>query len=433
MIDSSIVDTQRHIVSSFDDTRREYFLFLTGGIVLAVVVTLGVVCFCCQNRHRKTLGKEAISDWREMIRITREPQPELPVQQNQPLPANTFSAVQEQPLADGPTIERFFHELDQDKPVRFSAQQLNTFTQNYSRVLGSGGCGKVYWGQLPNGVTVAVKTLYRGANGPARIEQQFMAEVGTIGRTNHFNLVRLYGFCYDQEMSALVYEFMENGSLDRHLFKQPSQSQLTWEKLHEIAVGVAKGIAYLHHECQQRIIHYDIKPGNVLLDINFNPKVADFGLAKLCARDASHITDNSYRGTPGYSAPECMQRDFPITNKIDVYSFGMLLFEIIARRRNANDGINNNNGYWHPRHLWEEYEKGKLNELLETSGIEKKHQEQATRMALGALWCIQHSPDQRPQMSTVVKILEGGLEIMPPPKPFNHFSVPQINLSTFNF
>ncbi|PIN26129.1 Serine/threonine protein kinase [Handroanthus impetiginosus] len=301
-------------------------------------------------------------------------------------------------------MEKFFIELAQANPVRFTAQQLFTFTENYNTVLGRGGFGSVYKGQLPNGVKIAVKVLNRGPD--KSIEEQFMAEVGTIGRTHHINLVRLYGFCYDQFMSALVYEFMENGSLDKHLFSE--NKKLEWDKLHQIAVGTAKGIAYLHEECKQRIIHYDIKPGNMLLDENFAPKVADFGLAKLCNREDTHVTVTGYRGTPGYLAPEFTLKNFPITYKCDVYSFGILLFEIVGRRKNTNVSGSSDSLDWFPKQVWEEYEKGKLMELT------------AERMAMVALWCAQDSPEKRPPMSAVVKMLEGGVEIMPPAKPFRY-------------
>ncbi|KAL0459123.1 UNVERIFIED_CONTAM: Rust resistance kinase Lr10 [Sesamum latifolium] len=226
-----------------------------------------------------------------------------------------------------------------------------------------------------------------------------MAEVGTIGRTHHINLVRLYGFCYDQFMSALVYEFMENGSLDKHLFSE--NQELKWEKLHEIAIGTAKGIAYLHEECQQRIIHYDIKPGNMLLDENFSPK-----------------------GDSRYLAPEFMLKNFPITYKCDVYSFGILLFEIVGRRKNTKTGGNSDSLDWFPKQVWEEYENGELMRLTEACGIEEKDRAKAERTAMVALWCAQDSPEARPPMSAVVKMLEGGVEVMPPPKPFHYlFSV----------
>ncbi|KAJ0740324.1 putative protein kinase RLK-Pelle-RLCK-Os family [Helianthus annuus] len=152
-----------------------------------------------------------------------------------------------------------------------------------------------------------------------------MVEVSTMGRTHHFNLVRLYGYA---------------------------------DKLHEIAVGTARGIAYLHEECAQRIVQYDIKPGNILLDSNFCAKVADFALAKLCNRDKTDITMTAAgRGTPGYAAPE-LWIPHPITHKCDVYSFGMLLFEIIGRRRNMDVSLGESQ-QWFPIWAWGKYEKKK--------------------------------------------------------------------------
>ncbi|GKV49881.1 hypothetical protein SLEP1_g56605 [Rubroshorea leprosula] len=323
---------------------------------------------------------------------------------------------------DAPPMEKFLQEMAKEKPVRFTAQQLRAFTSNYSTRLGSGGFGVVYKGQFLDGVKIAVKVL--GKSSEKAAEEQFMAEVGTIGRTYHINLVRLYGFCYDQNMSALVYEFMESGSLDKYLFGE--RDTIEWEKLHEIAMGTAKGIAYLHEECQQRIIHYDIKPANILLDANFFPKVADFGLAKLCNRDLSHVSNTGYRGTPGYSAPEFLLKNHPITFKCDVYSFGMVLFEIIGRRRNtvmtSSESLD-----WFPKHVWEKYEKGELVEMTKTCEMEDKDIGKVERMSIVALWCVQDSPEVRPPMSAVVKMLEGGVEIMPPPRPFNYMYSVRMN------
>ncbi|XP_031270684.1 rust resistance kinase Lr10-like [Pistacia vera] len=315
-----------------------------------------------------------------------------------------------------PTMENFLQEMAKEKPVRFTAQQLFSFTNNYSNRLGSGGFGSVYKGQFPNGVKIAVKVLKRSEDRRAE-DEQFMAEIGTIGRTYHINLVRLYGFCHDQYMSALVYEYMENGSLDKYLFKETQT--IEWEKLHEIAIGTARGLAYLHEECEQRIIHYDIKPGNILLDSAFIPRVGDFGLAKLCNRDNTHVTLTGYRGTPGYSAPEFLLKNHPITHKCDVYSFGMVLFEIIGRRKNASVGSTDSLD-WFPKHVWEEYEKGELGAVTLACGIEEKEKEKAERMSKVALWCVQDSPEGRPPMSAVVKMLEGGVEIVAPPKPFQY-------------
>ncbi|CAJ1975896.1 unnamed protein product [Sphenostylis stenocarpa] len=312
-------------------------------------------------------------------------------------------------------MDKFLNDMEREKPIRFTNQQLRIATDNYSNLLGSGGFGTVYKGIFSNGTMVAVKVL-RGTS-DKKIEEQFMAEVGTIGRIHHFNLVRLYGFCFEKNLIAMVYEYMGNGSLDRYLFHE--KKTLGYEKLHEIAVGTARGIAYLHEECQHRIIHYDIKPGNILLDRNFNPKVADFGLAKLCNRDNTHITMTGGRGTPGYAAPE-LWLPFPITHKCDVYSFGMLLFEIIGRRRNLDTKVAESKD-WFPMWVWKRFETGELWELMIVCEIEEKTKEIAERMVKIALWCVQYRPELRPMMSAVVKMLEGSVEIPEPDNPFPHF------------
>ncbi|KAI5446092.1 hypothetical protein KIW84_014076 [Lathyrus oleraceus] len=312
------------------------------------------------------------------------------------------------------TMDKFLNDMEREKPIRFTGQQLRIATDNYSNLLGSGGFGTVYKGVFSNGSMVAVKVLRGGSN--KKIDEQFMAEVGTIGRIHHFNLVRLYGFCFERNLIALVYEYMGNGSLDRYLFHE--KKALEYEKLHEIAIGTARGIAYLHEECQHRIIHYDIKPGNILLDENFYPKVADFGLAKLCNRENTHITMTGGRGTPGYAAPE-LWMPFPITHKCDVYSFGMLLFEIVGRRRNL-EIKNSDSQEWFPIWVWKKFDDGLLGEAMIVCGIEEKNKEIAERMVKVALWCVQYRQELRPIMSVVVKMLEGSLEIPKILNPFQH-------------
>ncbi|PWA61688.1 serine-threonine/tyrosine-protein kinase catalytic domain-containing protein [Artemisia annua] len=311
---------------------------------------------------------------------------------------------------------KFLDDMEREKPILFTSHQLTLATANFSIVLGSGAFGTVYKGIFSNGVTAAVKVL--NGTSDKRIEEQFMAEVSTMGRTHHFNLVRLYGFCFDSSLRALVYEFMVNGSLDHHLFKVDRRASIGFEKLQEIALGTARGIAYLHEECPQRIVHYDIKPGNILLDANFCAKVADFGLAKLFNRDNTHITMTGGRGTPGYAAPELWMPQ-PVTHKCDVYSFGMLLFEIIGRRRNMDTTLGDSL-QWFPLWAWDLYDKKELNVLMIVCGIEKNDQEVVERMLKVALCCVQYRPETRPVMSIVVKMLEGALEVPDPLNPFSH-------------
>jgi len=218
----------------------------------------------------------------------------------------------------------------------FSYRELQIATKNFSERLGGGGFGSVFKGTLPDNSLVAVKKL-EGVN---QGEKQFRMEVSTIGIAQHVNLVRMRGFCTEGSRRLLVYEYMPNGSLDSLLHTTQSDDDqiqnkvLDWTTRFSIAVGTARGIVYLHEKCRDCIIHCDIKPENILLDSNFCPKVADFGLAKILGREYSKVL-TTIRGTRGYLAPEWLS-GLPITVKADVYSFGMTLLEIIAGRRNMD-------------------------------------------------------------------------------------------------
>ncbi|CAL5025003.1 unnamed protein product [Urochloa decumbens] len=321
-------------------------------------------------------------------------------------------------------VNRFLDDILREKPARFTPENLREFTRNYAERLGSGGFGVVYRGAFPNGAQVAVKILKSTLD--RRAEEQFMAEVATAGRTYHINLVRLYGFCFDASVKALVYEYLENGSLDRVLFeheqRQDLDGALGFDTLYGIVVGTAKGIRYLHEECQHRIIHYDIKPGNVLLTADYTPKVADFGLARLCNRDNTHLTMTGARGTPGYAAPE-LWLPLPVTHKCDVYSFGMLVFEILGRRRNLEPQHPAVSQEWYPKWVWQRFEQGRFDDVAAASGIlQAKDREKAERMCKVALWCVQYQPEARPSMSSVVRMLEGEEEIARPVNPFTYMA-----------
>ena len=203
-------------------------------------------------------------------------------------------------------------------------------TNKFSNKLGQGGFGSVYKGKLRSGQIVAVKVLVMNkANG-----QDFINEVATIGRIHHVNVVRLVGFCAEGLKWALVYEYMPNGSLDKFLFsKLENNILLSWERLYKIALGVGRGIEYLHQGCDMQILHFDIKPHNILLDANFIPKVSDFGLAKLHSIEESIVSLTTARGTLGYIAPELFYKNIGgVSYKADVYSFGMLLMEMVGKK-----------------------------------------------------------------------------------------------------
>ncbi|KAM3371993.1 hypothetical protein ACQJBY_019070 [Aegilops geniculata] len=376
--------------------------FLAVFVVIAVLSILGTVAIACfVYRCVRKSGLPAIN-----INTTPVAAPAAPGS------TGLYAVVPDSQIRDT-TVERFLKEIAGEKPIRFTPQQLSGFTNNYSARLGAGGFGAVYKGMLPNGLTVAVKRLHPGQDDRTS-QEQFMAEVGTIGRTHHINLVRLFGFCYDADVRALVYEYMEHGALDSYLFDR--SRDVGFETARAIAVGVARGLRYLHEECQQKIVHYDIKPGNVLLDGGLTPKVADFGLAQLLNRADTHKTVSGMRGTPGYAAPE-MWMQAGATEKCDVYSFGILLFEILGRRRNFDEAAPESQ-QWFPKLAWTKYESSELMEVVES--CDEQDEKTAHRMCEVAFWCVQQQPEARPPMSVVVKMLEGEMDIAPPANPFQH-------------
>ncbi|KAK7271010.1 hypothetical protein RJT34_26588 [Clitoria ternatea] len=300
-------------------------------------------------------------------------------------------------------------------PVQFSYKELERATKGFKEKLGAGGFGAVYRGTLVNKTVVAVKQL----EGIEQGEKQFRMEVATISSTHHLNLVRLIGFCSEGRHRLLVYEFMKNGSLDNFLFptEEHSGKLLNWEYRFNIALGTARGITYLHEECRDCIVHCDIKPENILLDENYVAKVSDFGLAKLInPKDHRHRTLTSVRGTRGYLAPEWLA-NLPITSKSDIYSFGMVLLEIVSGRRNFDVSEETNRkkfSIW----AYEEFENGNIFGILDKRLVEEDvDMEQVKRVIQASFWCIQEQPSQRPTMSRVVQMLEGVAEAEKPPAP----------------
>ncbi|KAM7465712.1 hypothetical protein LguiB_013274 [Lonicera macranthoides] len=227
-----------------------------------------------------------------------------------------------------------------------------------------------------------------------------------MGLIHHVNVVRLVGFCADGINRALIYEFLPNKSLEKLLFSETqNKTFLGWEKLQEIALGIARGIEYLHQGCDHQILHFDIKPHNILLDDNFNPKIADFGQAKLCPRDQSKVSMTAARGTTGYIAPES-----------DVYSFGMLLLEMVGGRKKIDLTVQNPSQMSFPELIYDRLCRG---EELGIKIEEEEHAQIAKKLTIVGLCCIQWSPLDRPPMKTVVQMLEGkGDMLAMPPNPF---------------
>ncbi|XP_058091451.1 LEAF RUST 10 DISEASE-RESISTANCE LOCUS RECEPTOR-LIKE PROTEIN KINASE-like 2.5 isoform X2 [Magnolia sinica] len=305
---------------------------------------------------------------------------------------------------------------------RYTYSDLKKITDSFKENLGQGGYGGVFKGILPDGRLVAVKVLNESkGNG-----EYFINEVSSIGRTYHVNIVSLLGFCSEGSKRALIYEFMPNGSLEKFIYtEKPRQSHpLGWEKLYQIAIGVARGLEYLHRGCNTRILHFDIKPHNILLDKDFRPKISDFGLAKLCPTQNSTVSMLGTRGTVGYIAPEVFCRNIGgVSYKSDVYSYGMMVLEMVGGRKNIDPHVESSSEVYFPHWI---YKRLTTNRHLDQDGYlglhgiaTKVEEETARKMVLVGLWCIQTNPTDRPSMSKVVEMLEGSLDgLQMPPRPF---------------
>ncbi|KAK2424470.1 G-type lectin S-receptor serine/threonine-protein kinase [Trifolium repens] len=314
-------------------------------------------------------------------------------------------------LATGNLLEGFM--------VEFGYKDLQNATKNFSEKLGGGGFGSVFKGTLADSSVVAVKKLEVVSQG----EKQFRTKVSIIGTMQHVNLVRLRGFCSEGTKRLLVYDYMTNRSLDFHLFlKKDSSEVLDWKMRYQIALGIARGLIYLHEKCEDCIIHNDIKPENILLDADFCPKIADFGLAKLIGRDFNKIL-TTMKGTRGYLAPEWLSRA-AITAKSDVYSYGMMLFEVVSGRRNSDPSADGQVTFFPTLAAKVVNQGGSVLSLLDPRLEGNANIEEVTEMIKVASWCVQENETQRPTMRQVVQILEGILDVNLPPIPrFNQLFV----------
>ncbi|KAI3440809.1 Receptor-like serine/threonine-protein kinase [Psidium guajava] len=294
--------------------------------------------------------------------------------------------------------------------MHFEYRVLKKATKNFSEKIGEGGFSSVFRGALPDSTPIAVKKLVN----QNQSNKQFLAEVRTIGTIQHINVVHLRGFCAEKSKRFLVYEYLANGSLAAHLFQRGSHT-LDWKTRYSIAIGIARGLEYLHERCRDRIIHCDVKPENILLDLEFMPKIADFGLAKLVGRDVSRVI-TSMRGTRGYLAPEWISGE-ALTSKVDVFSYGKLLFEIISGKRNIEE-LNSDMRNYLPLQIANSTAKGEeVLPLVDRRLNGVVDMEELCRACKVACWCIQDSEKDRPTMSQVVKILEGIIAVEKPPIP----------------
>ncbi|KAL3747784.1 hypothetical protein ACJRO7_016574 [Eucalyptus globulus] len=291
----------------------------------------------------------------------------------------------------------------------FTYQELQEATYQFKEELGRGAFGTVYKGVLRSEYInfVAVKLL---ATRTGESEKEFEREVIAIGQTNHKNLVQLLGYCNEGQHRLLVYELMSNGTLADFLF---GASRPSWYRRIEIACDVARGLSYLHDDCTRHIIHCDIKPQNILLDGSLTSKISDFGLAKLLMANQTRTT-TGVRGTIGYLAPEWF-RNMPISSKIDVYSFGILLVELICCRKNYKPESEIEAQIVLVDWAYDCYHDGNILKLVESDDEASSDIKRVGRFVMTALWCIQEDPSLRPTTKKITQMLEGAVEVPVPP------------------
>ncbi|CAL4977676.1 unnamed protein product [Urochloa decumbens] len=296
-------------------------------------------------------------------------------------------------------------------PKRYKYSEATKITSSLNSKLGEGGYGVVFKGRLEDGRLVAVKFLH-DSKGEG---EEFVNEVMSIGRTSHVNIVSLFGFCLEGSKRALIYEFMPNGSLDKYIYSDDPKAVLGWDRLYTIAIGIARGLEYLHHSCNTRIVHFDIKPQNILLDQDFCPKIADFGLAKLSRTKESKLSMTGTRGTVGFIAPEVHSPIFGVVStKSDVYSYGMLLLEMVGGRKNVKSMVQCPSEKYFPHWI---YDHLRQDDGLQACEITHEVEGIAKKTSLIGLWCIQVLPIYRPTITKVLEMFERGLdELEMPPK-----------------
>ncbi|ESW21251.1 hypothetical protein PHAVU_005G055000 [Phaseolus vulgaris] len=300
-------------------------------------------------------------------------------------------------------------EIDEgiDNVKLYSHKELRNATEDFSQAnkIGEGGFGSVYKGRLKDGKVAAIKVLAADSRQGVK---EFLTEINVISEIEHENLVKLYGCSVDKNKRILVYNYLENNSLSQTLLGgSHSRIFFDWRTRCKISIGIARGLAYLHEEVRPHIVHRDIKASNILLDKDLTPKISDFGLAKLIPANMTHVSTR-VAGTIGYLAPEYAIGG-KLTRKADVYSFGVLLVEIVSGRSNTNSRLPIEEQFLLER-TWELYERKELVGLVDTS-LDEFDAEQACEFMKIGLLCTQESPKLRPSMSSVVKMLTGKMNV----------------------
>ncbi|KAL8506011.1 hypothetical protein ACS0TY_017027 [Phlomoides rotata] len=302
---------------------------------------------------------------------------------------------------------------DLDLPLlKFAA--IEAATNNFSRenMIGEGGFGPVYKGILPSGEEIAIKRMSRTSGQGL---EEFKNEATLIAKLQHKNLVRLLGCCIDGEERMLIYEYMQNKSLDYFLFDQNQRELLTWPNRFNIVMGIARGLLYLHHDSRLKIIHRDLKTSNILLDGNLNPKISDFGLARTFGEDLSVVRTRRIAGTYGYMAPEyAIAGKYSV--KSDIFSLGVLLLELVSGKKNR--GFERSGDHFHSLlgHAWLLWQENKILELMDECLKDTFMESEVIRCIHVGLLCVQKFAEDRPAMSSVIFMLGTDGAILPQPK-----------------
>ncbi|KAL4597847.1 hypothetical protein ACB092_11G017900 [Castanea dentata] len=335
-----------------------------------------------------------------------------PFRQRQGLPPPMPPPPSSQPMPPLQSLlPRSVDQITSVESLQFDFGTIRAATDNFSDAnkLGRGGFGEVYRGRLFNGQEIAVKRLSR-SSGQGDLE--FKNEVLLVAKLQHRNLVRLLGFCIERSERLLIYEFVPNTSLDHYIFDQTKRANLDWEMRYKIIRGTARGILYLHEDSRLRIIHRDLKAGNILLDVEMNPKIADFGMARLFVSDETEGNTNRIVGTYGYMAPEyAMFGQFSI--KSDVFSFGVLILEIVSGQK-ITSFHNGENVEYLLNYAWKNWREGTISTLIDPTLSGSPITEILRCIHIGLL-CVQENVDDRPNMASVGLMMNSNSIALPLP------------------
>ncbi|XP_021738094.1 cysteine-rich receptor-like protein kinase 10 [Chenopodium quinoa] len=413
-VPSTPIDTSSDETSSLDSTtssssiRGKLHIIIPAVVVaivaMVVIVTL-VICLCVCKKKPKP---EKPEDVHGLVQKYDAALPTMTPSFVVPISNVTNDSIYEGNLVSGelPQTPASKNEFVTAESLQYDLRTLQTATNNFSDHLkiGRGGFGVVYKGTLEDGREIAVKRL---SNSSRQGEKEFKNEVVLLAKLQHKNLVRLVGFCVADTEKLLVYEFVPNKSLDYFLFDPEKQAQMNWSMRYNIIKGIARGMLYLHEDSPVRIIHRDLKAGNVLLDAEMNPKIADFGMARICSFEQTHIDTCRVVGTYGYMAPEYLLHG-QFSTKSDVYSFGVLVLEIVSGRRVNSFLYQSEAGENLLIYAWKCYLEERTWELIDKTLSDSCSNDEVMKCVNLGLMCVQEDVTRRPIMDTIGHILSSN-------------------------